>query len=141
MNSLINKAKKTRSKASPLIELAKDKELRRNITNAVLTAKAIRDGIAPRSGAKSAVTRLATNNDNVWKDLRNLGAELNALSNKVQDTKSKKPSAGKIVILGLAVVGVVFAARNFLSGSENYAPTIVSNNGASSSEVSDQAPN
>jgi len=95
--------------ARPYVERAlRDKELRDNIRNAYVSARAVYDELASRRKVSDAATRLAYDKD-LQDELRNAVDELRNAAGRVQDVRRGSVEAGRagwnglILLVGIAL--------------------------------------
>jgi len=98
--------------ARPYVERAlRDKELRDNIRNAYVSARAVYDELASRRKVSDAATRLAYDKD-LQDELRNAVDELRSAAGRVQDVRSGSLEAGRagwngLILLAGIVLGIL----------------------------------
>jgi len=100
------------SSARPYVERAlRDKELRDNIRNAYISARAVYDELASRRKVSDAASRLAYDKD-LQDELRNAVDELRNAAGRVQDVRRGSLEAGRagwnsLLLLAGIVLGIL----------------------------------
>src|SRR5262249_10283431 len=98
--------------ARPYVERAiRDKELRDNVFNAYMSARAVYDELAGRRKVSDAASRLAGNKD-LQDEIRSAIEELRSASRRVKDVKPAEPepvrtAKGSLLLLLGIVVGLL----------------------------------
>lgn len=98
--------------ARPYVERAiRDKELRDNVFNAYMSARAVYDELAGRRKVTDAASRLAGNKD-LQEEIRSAIEELRSASRRVRDVKPPAPepvrtAKGSLLLLLGIVVGLL----------------------------------